>query len=610
MKEMKEMKEMAFRKIKRSGRHRTFAWQLLCRPAFLHFAFTFLSLLSFPSFLICSAQDAEKNRRYDAFFLEAICQQEKGNHDAAFDLFSHCVEIDSTRSEAFYYLARYYDFLKNKDKALAYSEKAAQLEPENETYLETLANTYISRRKYDQAIVVMERIYNQNRDREDVLSMLVQLYEQQKDYEGAIRTLSRLEMLEGKSERLSMAKSELYTQKGDKKAAIAEMKQLADQYPNDLNYRCLYGTTLYLNGQQKKALAIYNDVLKKDPDSRSAQMAMLSHYNEINDSVQANVWLERMLMNKNATTQDRVLMLRQVIGESERSGGDSTRVLTLFRRVLNTPQADADLAIFCATYMNLKKMPSDSISPVLERALAMEPTNAAARLQLVSYAWTAGNRDRVISLCQDARQYNPDEMAFYYYQGIAYYQKDQLDQALNAFQNGIGVITAQSDPAIVSDFYAVMGDILHQKGLAREAFVAYDSCLVWKDDNIGCLNNYAYYLSELGEQLDKAEQMSYRTIKAEPKNATYLDTYAWILFMQQRYSEAKIYIDQTLQYDNDTSAVLLEHAGDIYYHTGAVDEAVSYWQQALERASDNSELKGERRQVLIRKIKLKKYLKE
>ena len=554
------------------------------------------------------AQDEQ--RRYDAFFLEAICQQEKGNHDAAFDLLTHCVEIDSTRSEAFYYLARYYDFLKDKDKALAYSEKAARLEPDNETYMETLANTYISRRKYEEAIDVMERIYDKNRDREDVLSLLVQLYEQQKDYEGAIRTLSRLETLEGKSERLSMAKSELYTQKGDKKAAISEMKLLADQYPNDLNYRCLYGTTLYLNGQPKKALAIYNDVLKKDPDNRSAQMAMLSYYNEMNDSVQAHVWLERMLMNKNATTQDRVLLLRQVIGERERSGGDSTQVLRMFRRVLDTPQADADLAIFCATYMNLKKMPSDSISPVLEHALSLEPTNAAARLQLVGYAWEAGNRDRVISLCQDARQYNPDEMAFYYYQGIAYYQKDQLDQALNAFQNGIGVITAQSDPSIVSDFYAVMGDILHQKGKTQEAFVAYDSCLVWKDDNIGCLNNYAYYLSELGEQLDKAEQMSYRTIKAEPKNATYLDTYAWILFMQQRYSEAKIYIDQTLQYDNDTSAVLLEHAGDIYYQAGDATQALAYWQQALERVEKEGDPKNDRRPILIRKIKLKKYLKE
>ena len=561
--------------------------------------------------LVASAVVAQdERRRYDAFFLEAICQKEKGNHDAAFDLLTHCVQIDSTRSEAYYYLARYYDYLKNKDKALAYSEKAALLEPDNETYLETLANSYVARRQYDKAIDVMERIYGMNSEREDVLSMLVQLYEQQQDYEGAIRTLTRLETMEGKSERLSMAKSELYTRKGDKKAAISEMKQLADQYPNDQNYRCLYGTTLYMNGQQKKALAIYADVLKIEPDNRGAQMAMLSHFNEINDTVQSHIWLERMLMNKNATTQDRVMLLRQVIGESEQSGGDSTQVLRLFHRVLSLPQADADLAIFCATYMNLKKMPSDSISPVLEHALTLEPTNAAARLQLVSYAWQAEDRDRVIALCQDARQYNPDEMAFYYYQGIAYYQKDQLDQALNAFQNGIGVITAQSDPAIVSDFYAVMGDILHQKGLSREAFVAYDSCLVWKDDNIGCLNNYAYYLSELGEQLDKAEQMSYRTIKAEPKNATYLDTYAWILFMQKRYSEAKIYIDQTLQYDTDTSAVLLEHAGDIYYQAGDTAQALSYWQQALERAEKEDDIRNDRRPILIRKIKLKKYLKE
>ena len=560
----------------------------------------------FTSFAV--AQDMA--RRYDYFFLEAICQQEKGCHDAAFDLLTHCVEIDSTRSEAYYYLARYYDFLKNKDKALAYSEKAAQLEPDNVTYLETQANTYIGRRQYDKAIDAMEHIYSKNSEREDVLSLLVQLYEQQQDYEGAIRTLTRLETMEGKSERLSMAKSELYTRKGDKKAAINEMKQLADQYPNDQNYRCLYGTTLYLNGQQKKAVAIYNDILKIEPDNRSAQMALLSHYNEIGDSVQARQWLDRMLMNKNATTQDRVLLLRQVIGESERNGGDSTQVLRLFHRVLNLPQADADLAIFCATYMNLKKMPNDSISPILERALALEPANAAARLQLVSYAWQAEDRDRVIALCQDARQYNPDEMAFYYYQGIAYFQKDQLDQALNAFQNGIGVITAQSDPAIVSDFYAVMGDILHQKGQAREAFVAYDSCLVWKEDNIGCLNNYAYYLSELGEQLDKAEQMSYRTIKAEPKNSTYLDTYAWILFMQKRYSEAKIYIDQTLQYDTDTSAVLLEHAGDIYYQAGDAAQALEYWRQALEQAEKDDDTKNDRRPILIRKIKLKKYLKE
>ena len=548
------------------------------------------------------------SQRYDAFFLDAICQREKGNSDAAFDLLRHCIEIDSTRSEAYYYLGQYYALLKDRQTAQRYFEKTAALEPDNATYLETLANVYYGQKEYDKAIDAFERLYDKNRDRVEVLAVLVQLYEQQKDFDKAIKTLTRIETVEGKSERLSYAKSRFYTEMGNKKAAVAEMKTLSDQYPNDNNFRTLYANTLYVNGQQKKALAIYDKILKEEPDNRNAQMAMLAHYNERQDSVQANGMLERILQNKYASTEDRVALLRQVIGESEQSGGDSTRVLQLFRMILDMPQQDADMALFCATYMNLKKMPNDSIRKVLEKALDISPDNAAVRLQLVSFAWQAKDRDRVISLCQDARQYNPDEMAFYYYQGIAYYQKDQLDEALNAFQNGIGVITPESDPAIVSDFYAVMGDIMHQRGMEQEAFAAYDSCLQWKDDNIGCLNNYAYYLSEKGIQLEKAEQMSYRTIKAEPKNATYLDTYAWILFMQKRYSEAKIYIDQTLQCDSDSSSVLLEHAGDIYYHTKDVERAVTLWQKALERADDAVD--SSRRQLLARKIKLKKYLKE
>ena len=550
------------------------------------------------------AQDTA--RRYDAMFLEAVCQREKGNSDAAFDLLRHCVDIDSTRSEAYFYLSLYYQGMKRKDVALRYMQKAAELEPDNTIYLETLASVYINHRQVDDAIQVLEQLYAKARHRDDVLTMLTQLYERQGDWDNAIRTLSQLETLEGKSERLSYAKSNLFTRKGDKKAAIAEMKLLADQYPNDNNYRCLYANTLYINDQRDKALAIYREVLDEEPDNRNAQLAMLAYYNERRDSANVSEMTERILLNRHATTEDRVALMRQMIGESEQYDGDSTRVLQLFHRMLQLPQEDADMALFCATYMQMKKMPEDSIRIVLEQALQIAPDNAAARLQLVQYAWRANDRDRVIALCQDARQYNPDEMAFYYYQGIAYYQKDRLDDALDAFQNGIGVITGESDVEIVSDFYAVMGDIYHQKGMVREAFAAYDSCLQWKDDNIGCLNNYAYYLSEKGIRLDEAEQMSFRTIKAEPKNPTYLDTYAWVLFRQRRYDEAREYIDRTLENDPDSSAVMLEHAGDIYYCAGLPERAVELWTKALQQGGD----KSDRRRMLTRKIKNRKYIKD
>jgi len=153
----------------------------------------------------------------------------------------------------------------------------------------------------------------------------------------------------------------------------------------------------------------------------------------------------------------------------------------------------------------------------------------------------------------------------------------------------------------VASFFEVMGDLLHQKGMTREAFAAYDSCLQWKPDDIGCLNNYAYYLSLENTQLARAEQMSLRTIKAEPKNSTYLDTYAWILFMKRRYSEARIYIDQALQNDSVPGAVILEHAGDIYALCGDMERAVELWQQALDNDPDNK--------MLRRKLKRKKYIK-
>lgn len=539
---------------------------------------------------------------YDAFFLEAMMQRQKGNNDAAFDLLRHCIKINPQAAEAYFYLAQYYQLMRNDSIAQQCYMKAAELEPKNPTFLETVAQTYISQQDFPKAIAAVEQLYNQDKSRDELLEMLYELYQQTGDNDKAIETLNRIEAAEGKSERLSYAKSEIYTKLGNKQAAIAEMEALALKYPNDLNYKGMYADMLLRNDEESLALQLYNEILAEEPDNTRAQVSLLGYFRVEGEVEKADSMAEQILMNHNTTTEQRIYLMRQMVSDSERTDGDSARILALFHKMLAQPQQNADIATLCAAYMDLKKMPRDSVKTMLQTVLSIAPDNAAARLQLVSFAWDRKDFDEVITLCQDARQYNPEEMAFYYYQGMAYYQQEDQERALNAFQNGIGVITQDSNPDIVSDFYAIMGDLLHQKGLAREAFEAYDSCLQWKDDNIMCLNNYAYYLSELGEQLDKAERMSYKTIKAEPKNATYLDTYAWILFMQKRYAEAKIYIDQALQNNTDTSAVIIEHAGDIYIQNKDADHAVELWQQALDDDPTNK--------LLVRKIKQKKYIKK
>ena len=551
-----------------------------------------------------SAEDGIASLRYDSYFLQALVQREKGNLDAAFDLLQHCIKINPQAAEAYFFLAQYYQILRgdstNLKTAQQYILKAAELEPDNATFLETVAQSYISQAEYEKAIPVVERLYYQDKSREQVLEMLLELYQQTDNTDKAIETLNRLEAAEGKSERLSYAKSEIYTKTGDKKAAIAEMQELARQYPNDLNYKGMYADMLLRNDEEQQALKLYNEILAEEPDNTRAQVSLRSYYRVQGEIEKADSLTEVILLNKNTTNEQRIYLMRQMVADSERTDGDSTQILNMFHKMLAVPQKNADIATLCAAYMDLKKMPRDSVRAMLQTVLSIAPDNAAARLQLVSFAWDRKDHQEVITLCQDARQYNPEEMAFYYYQGMAYYQEEDKDKALEAFQNGIGVINQESNPAIVSDFYAVMGDLLHQKGLARKAFEAYDSCLQWKDDNIMCLNNYAYYLSELDEQLDKAEQMSYKTIKTEPKNATYLDTYAWILFMQGRYAEAKIYIDQALQNDSDSNAVITEHAGDIYIQNKEPERAVELWNEALLLDPENK--------ILIRKIKQRKYI--
>ena len=536
-------------------RSRMMCWTLLRAACLMLFAFHFSSLPAV----------AQSSREFDQFFLEAMIQRQKGNNAAAFDLLRHCQELNPEAPEVYYFLAQYYSALKNTEKSVDCFKKAAALQPDNVTYMETLAQIYIRQQDFAQAIPVVEKIYERDKERLDLLEMLFQLYQQVGRNDKAVEVLNRIEAIDGKSERISMAKSEIFTRQGNKKGAIAEIKALAQKYPNDLNYMALYAETMMMNGQVKKALKVYDQILQQEPDNNRVLMSLRTYHQALGHQTVADSLTERVLLNGNATSEERVHLLRQEIAACEQEGGDSTRVLQLFRKMLARPQSDEDMALLCASYMNAKQMPKDSISRVLEQALAIAPDNSMARLQLVGYAWEKEDMDRVISLCQDARQYNPDEMAFYYYQGIAFYKQEKLDEALSAFKNGIGVIKDDSNPEIVSDFYAVMGDILHQQGQAEEAFAAYDSCLVWKEDNIGCLNNYAYYLSERGERLSKAEEMSYKTIKAEPKNSTYLDTYAWILYMEKRYAEAKIYIEQAVQNldEKQDNSVILEHADKI-----------------------------------------------
>ncbi len=542
-------------------------------------------------------------RDYDLLFHEAMLQRQRGRHDAAFDLLSRCRELKPDASEVYFFQAQYFTEMKQQDSAQWCYRRAYELEPDDMTYMETLAQAYIERNDYAAATEVVEKMYAADKSRQELLEMLYRLHIQQQDYDKAIETLERMEAIDGRSERLSLTKSQLYLRMDEKEKAVSEVEALANAHPNDVGYQVVYANMLLSVDRNDEAYDMLTAILRENPDNDRAQATLRSYYQIVGDSLAADSLTERILLNPTAPTDVKVYQLREIIAENEQAlDGDSTKVLRLLDLMMAQETPDPDIAELRAAYMDLKKMPRDTVAAAFSKVLELAPDRASSRLHLVQMAWEDEDDQRIIDLCQPAREYNPEEMVFYYYQGMAYYRQKDVDNALETFRNGINVINEDSSPLIVSDFYAILGDLLFQKHREREAFEAYDSCLQWKPDNVGCLNNYAYYLSLQGDRLDEAEQMSFKTIKAEPKNPTYLDTYAWILFMQQRYEEARIYIDQAIENDSTGNSVVTEHAGDIHFMTGDTEGALRLWQEALAQDPTNK--------ILARKIKRKKYIKQ
>lgn len=543
----------------------------------------------------------EQQRKYDYFFLEAMRLKEKKEYTAAFDLLKHCLEIHPNASSALYEIAQYYMYLKQVPQGQAALEKAVENAPDNFWYSQGLAALYQQQNQQDKAVELLEAMAVRFPEKLDPLFNLLDIYGRDGKYEQMIATLDRIEEKMGKSEQLSMEKFRIYLQMKDDKKAFQEIESLVQEYPMDMRYQVILGDVYLQNGKKEEAYNIYQKVLETEPDNPMALYSLASYYEQTGQKDLYQQQLDTLLLNKKVLPDIKLNVMRQVIVENEQAGKDSVQVIGLFRKVMQQDVDDPQIPMLFAQYLLSKNMEEDAV-PVLEQVVDLDPMNKAARLMLVSAAAKKEDYKQIIKVCEPGIEATPEALEFYYYLAIAYNQAEQPDSVLNVCRKALEHITDESNKEVVSDFHAMMGDMYYQKKQTEEAYAAYDSALVYNPSNITALNNYAYYLSLERRDLDKAEEMSYKTVKAEPNNATFLDTYAWILFEKGKYEEARIYIDNAIKSEEEKSSEVLEHCGDIYFMTGDAESALKYWQQSLELGNDS--------EILKKKIEQKKYIAE
>ena len=548
---------------------------------------------------------------YSYFFPQAIAMMKRGKQDAAFDLLELCRRLNPRAPEVYYYLSGFYAYLDN-DSVMQQAMKAAvNLAPNNQYMLTGLLNAYNMESNYEEATKVAEDILTKTDDKLPVLQNLINLYYVTRQKEKVLKTIDKIELLGGGSDELTFARAQLLEEMGRHKQAQKVYDNLIKENPNDESFRLKLGNFFVNQKKYPEAKRVFDTVMGDDPESPEGQLSMLGYYRAVGDSVSENNERMKLLLNKRTSVGTRQAILRMELAIALTDSSKLAPVGQLIDTLLARDPANTQFLLAKGQLLATDSTKIGQAKEYFSKVVELEPGNQQALQYLIAATFpgatlSEAQRDstwqEIMRLARQGAQYNPTEKWFYDVWAQGGYELKQPQTTVNACRAAINHRTKSWDDSEVSDLYGMMGDALHQLGKEQEAFAAFDSSLVWNENNYMVLNNYAYFLCLKGADLDRAAKMSLKAVNGDPNSANSIDTYAWVLFRQGRYDEARQFIDLALQVDTDTTgdnSTLLDHAGDIYFKCGLTDEAVDWWQRALKKKSGDA--------LLERKIKEKKY---
>ena len=546
----------------------------------------------------CAVTDSvARTRAVEYYYLQARSYMEQDSLDCCFEMLEHCRALDPASLTVLYDLSSFYAFLNKDSIAHEMLDRIVEADPSNTYYNKALVNYYLKVGDNDAAIKVYEKMLDSTHSKDEICMYLFSLYSETGRYDKAIEMLDMLEKLEGSNDEIVINKIRLYLALGDSAKAVGVVSDMIKESPDDIRCQTLLGNTYTILGDRSKALEAYNKVLAVKPDDVYVLTSLAEFYvNESDDSLYCDI-IERLLKNENFDSQSRINTLVQYVEYAYPK--DSARVTDFMREVYALPFDELEIATVYSHYLALIKSSPDTIVPVLEKILSLEPDNFTVIAQLLEYAIDGNDIEAVFKYSDNAWLYCPDRLEICYYRGLSSYMLGRKQESLDIYKEGLEKRAADTSPDLVSAIYALLGDTYHEFGMMDYCMQAYDSALVYDSNNMSVLNNYAYFLAVDGKDLNRALEMSQKTILAEPDNATYVDTYAWVLFKLGRYEEAKAYADKLLSIAADASSDVYHHCGDIYAKCGEMEQAVNFWIQARDAGDDSK--------VLAKKIKKRKY---
>jgi predicted Zn-dependent protease len=199
-----------------------------------------------------------------------------------------------------------------------------------------------------------------------------------------------------------------------------------------------------------------------------------------------------------------------------------------------------------------------------------------------------GQVDDAVALLRARLKGSVEDYGIYLTLSNLYSQAGRGREAIDAARKAIE-LTPPDNTRMLTDALIVLSSAQERAGDTKSSEESLRSVLAKDPNNATALNNLGYFLVERNERLTEALEMIQRAVRAEPTNASYLDSLGWAYFKLGKLNEAERHLSDAAR-RNTTSATIQEHLGDLYQKLGKTDQALAAWKKALALSVEADEM--------------------
>ena len=539
-------------------------------------------------------------RKAEYIFMEAQKQKLADNFDAFYDLLSYAHELDPGNTAISYYMGMCLLKMNNTTKerceqALELMKGHFEAQPEDlyETTFYSDANMQLGHP--EEALRAIKVLNEHNPNRLELQVRLAEAYSRSGDFVQSNITLDSIATLFGKSIQITSNKIENYMAMNDSVGALREMRSMLATAPQNDSYNLAMSGLFQHYGMTDSALYYLDRAQEYAPDNGLIYLTRAEYCNQAGDSAGYEQQIYNALTAEQLDVDTKLGVLLSYIRERLSQEDTTQRINKLFTVLIQQHPHEAKIHQLYSEYLYARKDYKGAIEQ-LGYSLDVNPTDADGWRNMVILNMIDDNYADAIKASEKALEYNPDNLELYRYVAGCYHQMKSYSKAISTYMK-ILELTDSADVEQRSDIFTGMGDTYSELGDTAKTVECYERALELNPLNSNALNNYAYYLAQRAQDLDRAERMAALAVKDEPENANYIDTYAWVFFAKKDYNMALLYIKSAVEKDEDEH--LFEHYGDILWFIGEKEQAVEQWTKALEKDPDN--------ELLQRKVKDKTY---